>query len=311
MYNEKQKTEYIKLRQSKMGSTDITKVLNNYFSKVEPMEEELGKDLCEFNKNELLKYYKSLHSKSLETLMGIHSQFRIYTAITTGNDDEFTSITYKQLKNCVAWNNEFVTRDELLKALNSLDNVGDKFIVLALFEGICGNMMQYLSVFSAENLHKKKSCFIFNINGETKEFEVSKKLYMFAEEAINEYNYYSDSRSLMYNIKDKRALKSMNNSSGSNNESVRYHNLTNRLLKIQKQLGLKVISRKGLTESGRLNLITNLMIEQNISDPREAILNKENKKKIEERYGEFTSIKRFLLKYNAVILSMVKNELKT
>ena len=311
MYNKKQKTEYINYRQSKMNGTDIASVLKRYFAKTEMFEEKLNKDLYAFNTDEILLLYKSFNSTSLETLMYINSQFQIYAVEQNGNDDAFRQITYEQLKQCVIWESDYITRSELLEKINTLKNSGDKFIVLALYEGICGNMMKYLSMFSEDNIADNNT-FIFKTNNNIKKFKVSDELYRIAKQAVNDYEYHSDSRSLNFNKNDKRALKIMNNanySPGSENDIARYHNLANRLLRIKRELNLNFINRTGLLENGRLNLIKEIMIQQNISNPREAILDKNSKQHIEELYGEFQSVKRFLLKYENIIMRMVKDEL--
>lgn len=315
MFNEKQKLDYIKLKQNKMNTTDVTKSLANMFEKTSEAEERLGKDLCDFSAKEILDCYKSMKSKSLETLLKINIQFQAYAMECSGDNKEFRSITYEQLMECLEPVDDYLTRKELLAKIKSLENSGDKFIVLALFEGICGSMMEYLSVFTADNLHKTKgNTFVFNVGGEIIEYKVSKELYQFAKDAINEYEYYSDSRALTYNKGDKRALKAMNNAYselGQESKVGRYHNLANRLLKIKNKLKLNIVSRNGLLENGRLDLIKDLMIQQKIDNPREVILNKDNRKIIEERYGQLQSVKRFLLKYEDVILNMVKRETKT
>ena len=77
MFNEKLKNIYIKEKSESV--TLPSNYLECQFNKVEKMEEESNKDVCNFTAYEIIEYYKTLNIAALESLAVMNSHFSMYT----------------------------------------------------------------------------------------------------------------------------------------------------------------------------------------------------------------------------------------
>ena len=77
MFNEELKKRFINERNEEVSIGDS--YLQIQFDKVEKMEVELNKDLCNFTVYDIREYYKMLNIASIESLTNMNSQFSIYT----------------------------------------------------------------------------------------------------------------------------------------------------------------------------------------------------------------------------------------
>ncbi|SCW73789.1 hypothetical protein SAMN02910400_02164 [Lachnospiraceae bacterium C10] len=85
------------------------------------------------------------------------------------------------------------TREEILAMANSLPNPCDAFILLCLFEGICGSEYMEIALAKAENItYNDDSDIIMHVTDGKKERDVkiSKELYQFALKADKTYVYH-------------------------------------------------------------------------------------------------------------------------
>ena len=315
MYNGDRKTEYLDNKQYnyRKANEHIVSARNTLigeFNNVAWYEEILQKDLSEFSKAEILKYYGSIKTNSLERLMLINSHFGNYTE-WIGSKNNYKKITQPELREqIVDYEDEFITRESLLKMIKKIKNVSNKFLLLGLFEGVCGKQMTEISCVCSDCVKIKDSILINRgewLDGKPAKYKnVSHELYKLALSSIDEYFYLSSDNSyLNYDKQDPRALKQMENANQITDKKLvevsptRYHMIMNRLDNCRKALNNPYITRTGLTNCGRIQLIKDLYSDGNYRDIRECIV--DNKDVIEERYGKFSSIQRFILKWGKYI----------
>jgi hypothetical protein len=277
-----------------------------FFLKVEPYEEQFGKDLAEFSIREILNFYKLICSPSVDFLNNINCQFRMYTAwcqsqnLLADNQNHYNEIDYKILMSCVnigLMKDKIITRTKLLKLLTALaENPVDQFIPLAIFEGICGDQCKdllSLTIKDAENGY----CYIKSDVKVTMSYELQR----YARLAAYEYMYYNSAsigkrKEFPLDKGDNHIIKKVI-THGGQNEEVHYHTIQKKLRKMQDVLGVAGFTVKALKESGRIHLITETMKQYNCNI-EEAI---QKNADIERIYGVLQSYKAYAYKYSVAI----------
>lgn len=298
MYNENFKLRY--MEENEFRNASIKTNVDLLFRKIEPSEEKLNKDLYDFNVKEILDYYKSLCTPSLESLMIMNNQYKLYTAyairegLVKDNQNHYQEIDNVQLSNCINLGlaqAQIVTREDLLFILNSVyvTNISDRFMCLALFEGLGGKMCEELTQLLPSNIlpeGRVKLC-------TGREFNVSQQFVDWGLESAEEYEYYGEGRGKLnyYMQDDPRCVKRFANSISE--EPLRlYKSLVRRLNKVRESTMSQAIGVSTLQESGRLEMIRNLMEKDHLT-LRQAIRD-EN---VEYIYGRIPSIPRYCLRY--------------
>lgn len=293
MFNEKVKQEYIDIM--KENGKTVEDSLIKKFNKIASYEEKLGKDLYDFSVSEILTYYKSLFSNSLTTLNAVNSYYSRYAAwcLSNGliNDDQnhFAEITTGMLETCLnnsRMQDSILSREEILDLIDELQNPSDQFMILASFEGLTLEDMYYLR---KEDI--KSDSFVLHSG---REFKVSSKLIALAEDAINEYNRYDLEGNIdkihAYDPGDLGPIKRRVGTVNTDINSFGRSTLT-RFRYIQEKYGYD-ISRASICEAGRIDYIINLKGNESI-----LVEITDKKQLIEDRYGRFYSIKRWLNQY--------------
>lgn len=302
MYNEEYKKRY--LEDVKGKNANIVNYMTVQFNKIEPTEIELGKDLYDFSVTELTDYYKSLYTASLETLMVMNNQFSNYISYSLQNNlvgdclnhcTEIDDIILYKCINIGLAQKKIYSRGELLRIADNFVNPYEKYIVLALFEGICGENMSDIANLTEDNFRNGK---VYLPSG--KIFEVSKELIDAMKLAANEFTYWAhkkDESYAEYSFKDgdPKIIKEMYNSSNGGSPAHDRRRVYDRLMKIAKANQLSGLSAKGLLESGRIEMIKSYMKEDGDKDVRSVI--SRHKEDIEYRYGKITSVPRYIIKY--------------
>lgn len=153
MYENDQKEAFIEeyLRSKIVASTSLYAI----FKKTERFEQDLEKDVSEFNKEEILRMLKSFRSKSINSLLNYVVILKHYSRWMTGvvGQNEYELIGKKDVENLVDKDaNILLTREDLDEIEESLLNWTDKAIVELLWEGIAGPNMKELFYFSEENV---------------------------------------------------------------------------------------------------------------------------------------------------------------
>lgn len=192
MYNEKQKMLFIK--QYEENNIIPPYYLTNIMNYAEHYEQQIGKDLCDFNYTDIINYMKFLSKSSVNVLNNLSSKYRIYADWALENkmiiDDEnhWIEIDADALRNCININGmsqKYLTRKEIMNLINQLDNARDKLLLCAPFEGLAGieQCELYNMKLSDINENKVKLC-----TGRVVEFP----LYFIEilKEAATTYEYY-------------------------------------------------------------------------------------------------------------------------
>ena len=196
-YNEDFKKQYLIDNQSR--NIYLKSNVDLLFRRIAPMEAQLGKDLYDFSVEEILGYYKYLLTPSLESLMVMNNQYKLYVAyairkgMVKDNQNHYDEIDMPTLNTCVyigLANAKIISRKDLIDILESSDveNVSDKVIALALFEGVCGKELRELTLLKPQDIDKKTN--IAMLDGGRK-LKLSDKLVGWCFESADEYTYYN------------------------------------------------------------------------------------------------------------------------
>lgn len=302
MYNQETKMRWL-------GTIDdqTNKFRYRVFDQTSYFEETLEKDCSNFTANEILSFYKSLVSNSLETLLSINSQLKKYTSwcltekIVKDKQNHYAEMNNEILNTCVnvaLKKTAIVNRSQMMEMVHKLLNPSDQFIVLGIYEGISGQAFSGLFDLTKENFNGNT---IILQNGE--KYEVSSDLINIGLNAIDEFDYnlyITDNDCRRDKSKfvegDNRVLKNQNVSKDEIvSEDIliarRRHRIGVTLQKFRNYFGDPRYSASTLLESGRLERI-NKLIDQGIPF-NQAIRDKD----IERRYGKILSMKRYLIKY--------------
>ena len=299
-YNEEFKIQY--LNDSKFRNNNIEKTVGLLFRRIAPKEEMLGKDLYDFTVTEILGFYKYLFTPSLESLMIMNNQYKLYAAyalkrgMIKDNQNHYAEIDNKTLQTCVhttLLTSKVISRADLLDILTSSDvqNVSDKVIALAIFEGISGKNMTELTHLEPTDINPQTKI-VTLVSG--RKLVLSDKLIDWCLESANEYCFYNDAaekQNKKYIETDTRVLKRLSNSTVDTNLS-RHKTINRRLDYLISATNCNVFTIGALKESGRLEMIR--ILRENGKTLNEALGDKD----MLYRYGDIPSRKRYCLKYD-------------
>lgn len=306
MFNEQRKMEYINVagQIDKMGKS----IMKRRFKQSEPYEIQLNKDLCEWSVVEIINFYKSQVIRSLESLMMMHSAYNRYASWCLANSmipdsqNHFTEIDREILNakciNKAYLRNGIVSRKELLKLLKKDDirNFFEQFLILGAFEGIGGKQLLDFQNLTMDDFEGN------TVKLRNRTLVISSELIHFASLASDEYNFYSysDGRSdSQFKPDDKRIIKARENANELSGAGWNH-----KLNTIMRRISLNnddspVYNFAMLSESGRLEMIRNFMIQDN-SDSLTTIKNHDDE--IAVRYGRIQGRERFCDKWSEFLL---------
>lgn len=298
MYNKEYKQEYLETIRNKTNLYNV----ETYFKKAGTYESNLGKDLYDFSINEILDYYKSLCTPSLDLLMVINNQFKMYTAkalndsVIKDSQNHYDEITNTLLRNCINLGlaeAKVLDRKDLLFILESdaVENPNEKFLALAFFEGISGtNLCEFFDLTIKNFDIEKKEVHLSS----GRILSVSDDLIKWAIISSETYKYSNGNSAIEnknFKLDDNRIVKSFCNNI---KESPRgyYRSLLRRMNELQSKTNCWGLGYGALRESGRLQMMRDISKEKNISYHK-ALYDKD----LIYRYGKVGSRTRYLLKY--------------
>lgn len=192
MYNKDVKLRYLNEKQK---VSLPSKYLELQFEHISIYEELLNKDASQFTSSEIISYYKLRAFTNVDSVMTLNSQLSLYTqwcisqTLVKDNQNHYLEITSelaRTLLNNTLIDSRILTRQQLSEGLNKLVNPIDKFIILALFEGIRGEKYQDITL---ANINQIKGNTIKLISGRT--VNISNELKNYAMEANDTYVYYT------------------------------------------------------------------------------------------------------------------------
>lgn len=145
MYNESIKRRFITFKESHCNYPST--FFPGIFRISQKAEEALGKDLMDFDLDEIIEMYKIFDIASINRLRNIHCIYNQYASwclrehLITGCQNHFDEVTEIILESCInkaKRDNSFITRKELTEMENELSNANDIALLECLFAGIKG-----------------------------------------------------------------------------------------------------------------------------------------------------------------------------
>lgn len=156
LYNSQRKRDFL----NEVYSNPSTRKTNElYLTKLCFFEKLMEKDVCDFDKEELIDLLKNLYSESENSLNVIfavictYNDWCIYNRYSKSKFPNYKCITKEDKRNCV-YKRKFFTRDEMYAMCDKLYNYGDKGIIVSLFENIRGRPILKNSFEEIRNLKK-------------------------------------------------------------------------------------------------------------------------------------------------------------
>lgn len=282
MYGDDQKEAFIEeyLRSKVVASTSLYAI----FRKTERFEQNLDKDVSEFNKEEILNMLKSFRSKSVNSLLNYVVILKHYSRWTTGvvGQNDYELIGKKDVESLVDKNaNVLLTREDLDEIEENLLNWTDRAIVELLWEGIAGPNMKELFYFSKENVDFE-SGIITTVSGKRHLTERLKDLLpkAFAETDVMPYG-----KTLrVFHVTGKgRIYKERANSRGVVSDDACFRYIYRKIQIFRDYLEIPGLTMKNLQASGLWHYLQIAQKETKL-DIREFLKTKEGKK-LAEKYG--------------------------
>lgn len=287
MYNKEIKTRFIN------SLTVLTKTRYvTVFNKTEKYEEELGKDCMIWDLEEVKAFFKSLKYTSVRQIKEVSLVLEAYVNWASAemlceNVNPYAMLEFEDIAKLLVNDPEVViTKDELYDAVDAIRNYGDKFIVLGLFEGICGEKYCELSGANYEDISgvEMKLC-----SGRV--IPVSQKLTEIARIAAETYEYTTIGGKTL-TLNGNGILKTANNSAGTRmvaNVVIQHFDLVR-----EEGILPRIIKPKNIIESGRLDFIKQEMEKTHLPLKEAAMRSKERHFYI---YGPWRSFREFNEKY--------------
>lgn len=302
--NKERKEQYIKERHE---AVVLSSNVETIFSLAADMEDKYGRDLCEWNSDEILGFYKYYSTTSIQSLILINNLLTTYTnwcvvnGLVNDNQNHYMEIKTPELCQCVDINKLkklIHTREEILQEIKQIPNYVDQFIILGLFEGIPINKDCLASV----KLQDIKGNTLTLITGENR--KLSNELVNIAHLAAEEETYtltgvtrgerefpYLPSEYIIRSYQTRR-----NSNPKEKTKLIGYY-----LRKALKYTDLgDEITIKMITEMGRLEMIRRMMKQYGISF-EDAIRKSEYRRETEKIYGKIQNADTYIGVYGRII----------
>ena len=272
-----------------------------FFDKTEKYEQMLDKDLCDWSVDNIISFYKSLSSPSVDFLLNINSQYRQYAAwchqenLIKDNMNHFLEVDRVTILNCVnraLAESRVITRQQLLKTILMVVNPVDQYVILACFEGIGGKRLEELINLKLSDFNEDG--YVYLCSG--RKIKYSEELLKYARRSAAENYYYVDTegtRKKFELIGNGDIIVKKLISQLKQDDSVREQSVYRRLKKISILTNLPVFTTKALKESGRIEYIKEVMRKEHCS-PLEAFSKDSNVIYI---YGDINSRIAYVEKY--------------
>jgi hypothetical protein len=230
-------------------------------------EKEFKKPFYEFNTDEILKMYKSIHAISDRSLLNVNLILKHAARWMANKKDlsiqsAYEDITKELIQECVDADRKsslILTKDELKNMQDGLLNWTDKAMLFLLFEGVGGHMLKELMFMDWEQVSRKDLKIYFRSG---KIIDITAEEYELLRQAFQEDELISfGTTSRVSKVKSLGVYKARFNSL-SDNDNVsdsrdverRYRFCQRRLMLISKDLGITITS-SSIQESGFLHYI--------------------------------------------------------
>lgn len=192
-YNEERKREYFNY--VNRVNPDASKPIIYLFKYAAPIEEAWGKDLCDFTLTEIEKVMSTFGAPTKFALAKNLSIYKSYTTwccnnkLSIDNINHYEELGMDDLEPYVnSVKDRIFSEKDINLVLNKLINDSDRFLVLALFEGVrpanCGELL----LISLNDIDKDTKIVTFPSGTKKK---MSSRLYELAVQSSSEEVYYS------------------------------------------------------------------------------------------------------------------------
>ena len=176
-YNAEQKQRYIDTSVTDKGVEKGP--LQRLFTRTRPYEEQNNKDCSMFTVDEIRGMYSGFAFSSREALLNDNSRLNIYTdwcmeqASDEGRVNPYAGMrgNIEEFVDKAALSRKLITRVDLLQAMTILENDCDRFMLLAMFEGILGPDKQELLNLRLSDFHYKAGTWYADLFYETRNEE--------------------------------------------------------------------------------------------------------------------------------------------
>ena len=282
MYGDDQKEAFIEeyLRSKIVASTSLYAI----FKKTEGFEQDLCKDVSEFNKDEILRMLKSFRSKSVNSLLNYVVILKHYSRWVTGvvGQNAYELIGKKDVECLIDKDaNILLTREDLDEIEENLLNWTDRAIVELLWEGIAGFSMKEIYYFSKENVDFKNGI-ITTASGKRQLTEKLRELLpkAFAESEVMPYG---KTLRVFHVIGKGRIYKERSNSRGAASDDACFRYVYRKIQIFRDYLDIPGLTMKNLQASGLWHYLQIALKETGL-DLREFLKTKEGKE-LANKYG--------------------------
>lgn len=300
MFNESIKMEFF------MTKKHAKKIMEPKFDQTEEFEKRLNRDVAEFDKSDILDYYRKLHTCKIKTLININSQLKTYADYYYSKNNiegcnAFSDITNQELKSCIDLGKQRIkvlTYDEIQNGIKNLMNPAEQFIILALFEGLGGKALVDLHHIRVSDL----------CNGTTKlasgrSIPISDQLFSLAQKASESIEYYQhtkngDLKTVLFKTGDDRIIKAYCNEG--DNTKNRRQVIYNRFKRAVASIGMDELEPRDIHTSGGLHFINEVIKAEGLS-PYDAIVKYHTY--INERFEDIPSIITYIETYKDYLIS--------
>ena len=290
MYNEERKKRFIQYK------TENAKY-DNYFikgvlSKMEPFEEDLNKDACNFTTAEIENAYKTLNfvsSNSISMFNSVNSSYTSwcflngYVFDVQNHYGEFTVARLGELINKYIRDAKIVDREKVLNWCWQLPNASDKFLLLGLFEGIGGRDYINFTDLVKSDINIDDCTIDLADRGKVK---FSKELCYLGLDAAEEQDYYtlkSNGERIVKMIRSDKVIKDNTNARDNPTQFRKGRRIYSWIKRVFVFLGIDAVFKPGdISDSGIIYYINEQSKELNISGEK---FLRNNEDKIREQFG--------------------------
>lgn len=261
MYNPELKNAFLN---EQYENEDSRKIVSYLFYNSRPTEEQLKKDLANFNINDIDVLMKDLDPPNSAVARSNGSVISTYINWAMGNghrkaiDNPLRGIYPEWYDKFVGDKKLFMSKDELKDTIENIHNAQDAVIMQLLFEGVSGNKMSELLNLKQEDIDWDNN--ILHLEDDKfgkRDVEVTEDCLQLIQQAINQTIYYSKNGTatgrkaeieLVENEYVLRNIKTGAYSTGKGSPNLIYRRLT----VISELFDLPYLTSKNLTKSGMI-----------------------------------------------------------
>jgi hypothetical protein len=245
------------------------------FRRAEEFEDAWDKDVADFSRSEIIGYLRGLNSTSAETLRVKTSILRQYTnfcrQMGEAFENHYNEIGTEELERCVnrfLLKEKYISRERLMELLEQMDNDCDRYLFLALFEGLGSYGEEYEEITMTKASGIKEHSILLCTG---RDLVVSDELIRYAKLSAAQDAYVTKGESLngmnnqAFDKSQGLILNPRRNCRYPASKSYAYKRITTRVAKVKKDLNAKYLSIPRLQLSGMCTEIRKILKETGLT----------------------------------------------